>query len=197
MHTHVRADTHTHTHTYPRLWHRGRVIATHAAVPGSKSCRGRRANQDSREVGWLLIFSSNSGIESQQRLGDSTCWQHITPKLAGWSFNSVCGQGEVRLIVVGRPWSSMNCRSLGFYLCIFIYISEYQCFHIFLCLKYYFPSPFFPVYPSHVVNSLLSHPSCYFLHHEFRDLPFLLLQRGHHSKIFWGSLSLFILRTWH
>ena len=42
--------------------------------------------------------------------------------------------------------------------------SEYQCFHIFLCLYFYFPSLFFPVVPFHVVNSLVSHSSCYFLH---------------------------------
>ena len=42
--------------------------------------------------------------------------------------------------------------------------TEYQYFHIFLCLKFYFSSPFFPVEPLHVANSLLSHYISYFLH---------------------------------
>ena len=43
----------------------------------------------------------------------------------------------------------------NFYSC-----TEYQCFHMFLCIKFYFPSPFLPVDPFHVINSLLSHSSC-------------------------------------
>ena len=46
-----------------------------------------------------------------------------------------------------------------YYLC-----TKYQYFHIFLCLKFYFSSPFFPVDLFHVVNSLLCHSNCYFLH---------------------------------
>ena len=33
--------------------------------------------------------------------------------------------------------------------------------------KVYLPSPIFSVDPFHVVNSLLSYPSCYFLHPQF------------------------------
>ena len=42
--------------------------------------------QNREEFWYLLSFSDNSGLENQQRLGDSTCWPHTTPKLAGWSF---------------------------------------------------------------------------------------------------------------
>ena len=38
---------------------------------------------------------------------------------------------------------------------LFIYRAQ-MFFYIFLCLKFYFPSPFFPVDPFHVVNSLLT-----------------------------------------
>ena len=34
--------------------------------------------------GYLLICSGSSGLESQQRLGDSMCWPHVTHKLTGW-----------------------------------------------------------------------------------------------------------------
>ena len=36
------------------------------------------------------MYSDNSGRESQQHQENSSCWQHITHKLAGWSFTSVC-----------------------------------------------------------------------------------------------------------
>ena len=45
-----------------------------------------------------------------------------------------------------------------------ILCTEYQCFHFFLYIKFYFPSPFFPVYSFDVVNSHLSLTSCYFVH---------------------------------
>ena len=50
---------------------------------------------------------------------------------------------------------------------IILLCTENQCLHIFLCLKYFCPSPFFPVDPFHVVNSLLTHFSYYFLHPPF------------------------------
>ena len=43
----------------------------------------------------------------------------------------------------------------------FIYLStQYQCFHISLCLKF----SFYVYFPLRLVNSLLSSSSCYFLH---------------------------------
>ena len=69
-----------------------------------------------------MICSYNPSLESQLQLGDSTGWSHVTPKLAGRSFTSVCGQVEMRLelpfspssysIVVFFPVSlSSNCPS--------------------------------------------------------------------------------------
>jgi hypothetical protein len=55
---------------------------------------------------------------------------------------------------------------------------------------FYFPSSFFPVHTFHVVNSLLSHSSCYFLHPRI-----LLLPGGHHSKLFRRRFSSLILCT--
>ena len=78
----------------------------------------------------------------------------------------------------------------------FIYLcAEYQCFHIFLCLKFYFPSLFFPAYLFHAVNFHLSH-SRYFCIHKFRGFPFLRLPGGHHPNIFRRTLSSSILCTW-
>ena len=42
----------------------------------------------------------------------------------------------------------------------FLFMYRVIYFHIFLCLKFYFSSPFFPTDPLHV-NFLLSHSSCY------------------------------------
>ena len=52
----------------------------------------------------------------------------------------------------------------------------YRCFHIFVCLKLYFTSPFFHLDPFHVVNSLFSHFSCYFLHPIFEVFLFFIFQ---------------------
>ena len=48
-------------------------------------------------------------------------------------------------------------------ICMYV-CTKYQCFYIFLNIKFYFPSPFFPIDTFLTVNSLLSHSSCYFLH---------------------------------
>ena len=61
--------------------------------------------------------------------------------------------------------------------------TEYRFLHIFLCLKFYFSSPFFSVYPLQVVDSLLSHSCCHFLHPRI-SRSFLLLSGGHHCKNF-------------
>ena len=83
------------------------------------------------------------------------------------------GSGKLRNILYALLYYALLLLKLGYFYCFkvecykyqnFILCTEYQCFHIFLCLKFYFPSPFFAVEPFHVVNSLLSHSSCYFLH---------------------------------
>ena len=68
-------------------------------------------------------------------------------------------------------------------LCIYSYCTEYQYLNV-MCLKVYFPSPFFSFDLSHVVNSLLSHSCCYFDHSRSSG--------GQHYKFFRGSLSSFI-----
>ena len=77
--------------------------------------------------------------------------------------------------------------------------TEYQCFHIFLCLKFYFPFPFIPLETFHIVNSIFSHYSTYSLHPRISKpslLLLLLLSIVYHIKIICGSFSLFIPRRW-
>ena len=59
--------------------------------------------------GKLLAYSSNPGLESQQRLRDSTGWCHVNPNQVGWSFTSVCLKVEVSLKSVSRP--SVGCSA--------------------------------------------------------------------------------------
>ena len=68
-----------------------------------------------------------------------------------------------------EPWISRRAhyrettKAITTTIIMIIYLfAECQCFHIWLCLKFYFLSPFFPVDPFHVVNSLLSKFRCYF-----------------------------------
>ena len=71
-----------------------------------------------------------------------------------------------------------NCNNNNF-LC-----TKYQCFHIFLCLKLYFPSPFFHVDPFHVFNTFLSHSGCYFLYSRISRSFFFFFQVDTIPKFF-------------
>ena len=86
----------------------------------------------SGDVAWvflnkLLICSINPGLESQQLLGGSTCWPHVTPKHTRWSFTSVCGQVDLRLAI---GWQVLAFNGL-YNLEIIIYYSI-KCYQIHL-----------------------------------------------------------------
>jgi hypothetical protein len=59
-------------------WRRGTVTASHAAVPGSITDRADRCQPRIVRDMYLLIFSGDYDIESQQRLEDSTCCFMVT-----------------------------------------------------------------------------------------------------------------------
>ena len=76
---------------------------------------------------------------------------------------------------------------------MFYLSTQYQFFQIFLCLKFYFPSPLCPVDRFQVANSLLSHSSCYFLHPRFSRCSSYSSFRWIPFPFF---LGIFILPTW-
>ena len=77
-----------------------------------------------------------------------------------------------------------------------LFCTEYGCFHIFMCLKFYFPLHSFLLFHSTLLIPFSLIPGLTSCIHEIRDLPFLILPDGHHSNIFWSSFSSFILYTW-
>ena len=62
-------------------------------------------------------------------------------------------------------------------------ILMFSCFHIFLCVKFYFPSPFFLSIHFMLISFSLI-PLVTSCLHEFQGLRFFLLPGGHHSTIF-------------
>ena len=124
------------------------------------------------------------GIESQLLLGGFDVLTTFTQKVAVWSVKHVSGHVDVKSSVDGNALALKILFNgiiilliiiiiiliiiliIIIIIIVIIYITrtEYRSFHIFLCLKFYFLSPFFPIDSFHVVNSLSSHSSCYFLH---------------------------------
>ena len=77
---------------------------------------------------------------------------------------------------------------------IYLY-TEFQCLHIFLCLKFYFSSPLVPVIPVFFLQSFCFHPLIISCIQVFRGLPLPLLPGGHHSQTLLGILSSGILAS--
>ena len=59
--------------------------------------------------------------------------------------------------LIYSPWDLFSDTLLLLLLLLLLLFTEGRCFHIILCLTFYCRSPFFPIDPFHVVNSLLSH----------------------------------------
>ena len=72
----------------------------------------------------LMPCSGNPDLETQQRIGNSTCWPHVT-LLVGWSFTSAWDV-ELRP-VVSWPWLLMGCRAYGLLYKIFKLFLSFQC----------------------------------------------------------------------
>jgi len=78
-----------------------------SSIPGEKGFSG--SVWDCANPASQGICSNNSGIESQQWLGVSIGLPHVSPKLAGWSFSSVCRQehkANMRLTGPHPQWTA-------------------------------------------------------------------------------------------
>ena len=95
----------------------------------------------------ILLQFSHSGVKGMDY------WSLYLYKMTLWEKSLVTG--DVILLFSDHHINKYN----YLYLC-----TKCRCLNIFLYLKFYFSSPYFSVDHFHVINSLLSHLSCLFLH---------------------------------
>ena len=80
----------------------------------SASVWGSLPTQHRKYFEYLLSFNSNSGVESQKRLSDSTCFSQSLLKMAIWLFTLLCIRVKARLAICRDIWLSVGSWVLNY-----------------------------------------------------------------------------------
>ena len=96
-----------------------------------------------------------------------------------------------------KKWSTVlslnTVRQRGNNVIIILFVYRITMFNMFVCLKFYFWSSFFPVHPCLLLNLFALIPVVMSWILQFRGPPLFLLPGGQHYKVFLGSISSFII----